>query len=182
MTPRTFLPRHESLSPDVNDPLGFLMPSLNLCSGVTLWMLFITWLTCWTQSRIVYILIPQQDQIYSTGDWTHLQSQQWIIEQLTGICLPDCPPKSISTLPPTTLERSDANACGVLVLSFQSLKDDPDTGESFPPCGSYFRLIGTNVRESLTTGSHSCLWQRHVWSAIQDFMQDLCWGWKTSMG
>jgi len=68
----------------------------------------------------IYIIIPLQNQT---------------------ICLPDCcPPQSISTLPATRLECSDANASGFLVFSFQSLKNDAGTGgvvpilgESLPP-------------------------------------------------
>jgi len=61
----------------------------------------------------------------------------------------DCPPRSISTLPATTLECSDANASGVFVLSFQSLKNDTDTGESFSPRGSHCHL------RHECSGSHS---------------------------
>ena len=50
--------------------------------------------------------------------------------------MPDCPSKS---------ECSDANASGVLVLSFQFLKNDVDTGESFPP-RRVTATLGTNVR------------------------------------
>jgi len=43
--------------PDVNGSPGFLTPSLKLCSGITLCMLFTTLLTCWTQSRIMCTLL-----------------------------------------------------------------------------------------------------------------------------
>ena len=40
---------------------------------------------------------------------------------------------------------SDANASGVLILSFQSLKNDADMWESFPPPGRVTATLGTNV-------------------------------------
>jgi len=95
----------------------------------------------------VYIIILLQDQIYSTGDWTQLRSHRWIIKRLTRICLPDCQPQSISTLPATTLKCSNANASDLLILSFQSLKNDADTWESFTPPGGVTVALGTNVRE-----------------------------------
>ena len=59
----------------------------------------------------------------------------------------------MSTLPATTFEYSDANASGVLVLTFQSLENGADTGESFPPRG-VTATLGANVW-GVMMGSHS---------------------------
>ena len=49
--------------PDVND--SPVMPSLKLCSGVTLCMLFITLLTCWTQSgSCVHYYSPAKSDLF----------------------------------------------------------------------------------------------------------------------
>jgi len=151
MTPRTFLPRHEWLPPDVNDSPEFLMPSLKLCSGVTLCMLFITLLTCWTQSRIMCtLLFPARSDLFywwlnaiATPAMDHRTVNWNLFARL-----------SISTLPATTLECSDANASGVLVLSFQSLKNDADMGRgSFPPRG-VTAALGANVRGVIHASDH----------------------------
>jgi len=63
-------------------------------------MPFITLLD--TNTDQVHILNTLQDQIYSTSDSTQLRPQRCVIDRLTGICLPDCPSQSISTLPATT--------------------------------------------------------------------------------
>ena len=117
-------------------------------------MLFIALLTSWTQSQIMCTLsFPARSDLFYW--WLNTVAipvmDHWTIN---WICLPDCPPQSISILPATTLERSDANACGVFVLSFPSLKNDMDTGESFPPWGSHCHL------------RCKCLGSRSQWGVI----------------
>ena len=100
----------------------------------------------------VYIIILLQDQIYSTGDWTQLWSHRWIIEWLTWICLPDCPPQSISTLPATTLKCSDANVSGVSSFPFSPWRMMQIRGSHSRPRGSHCRL------RHKCSGSCSRLW------------------------
>ena len=79
--------------------------------------------------------------------------------------MPDCP--SISTLPGTTIECSDANVSGVLALSFQS-KNNANTGKSFPPRGSHCRLrrkcSGSHSHRSLTRKLHLKLLRKTIFA------------------
>ena len=66
MTPQTFLPRHEWLHPDMNDSPEFLIPSLKLCSGVTLCMSLHCWLVGHNHgSYIHYYSLAKSDNLFA---------------------------------------------------------------------------------------------------------------------
>jgi len=144
----SLVPRREwLLCLGTNDsPLTWLTPQLCLAYSVDLLNTIRIVCTLLFSCKIGFILLVIE------------RNYRWIIEQLTGICLPDCPPRSISTLPATTLKCSDANVSGVLILSFQSLKNNSDTWESFPPPRGVTATLGTNIQRVTHNGDTGVKW------------------------
>ena len=120
----------------MNDSPEFLTPSLKLCSGVTLCMLFITLLTCCERNHgscVHYYSPALRSDIFYRG--------------LNAIAIPAMEHRTVnwnlfarlSTMTITTVpfQHNIRMFSGILALS---LKNDADTGESFPPRGSHCRL------------------------------------------